>query len=304
MLATIDEAEPVGKKRVRKAGGRKMNEKEIMKEYAKDLSAGITTISRSRSNSYSNAGNSNLFHRAEQLLVETSMNNLPDCLAKSKNERQEEYIKSLKNSEKKIIFATGPAGTGKTMIACNYGLYYLLTGAYEKMIFTRPLISVDEEIGFLPGTMEEKMAPWVRPMMDVLGQMITQKEIQLLMDEKIVEIVPLGFMRGRTFTNTWIVADEMQNSTVNQMKMLATRLGKGSRMIVTGDLEQCDLPPPKFVDYRNNRLLHVENGLSDFLQRMSKSGCPPRIAEYKFEVEDVQREEVVKDVLNIYNTEK
>jgi phosphate starvation-inducible PhoH-like protein len=281
---------PVGKRRGRKPAGRKMNEKEIMKEYAKDLTAGITSLTRSRSNSIAN-----VFHRAEQLLVETSVNNLQDCLAKPKNLRQEEYVRNLKNGDKKIMFATGPAGTGKTMLACNYGLYYLLTGQYEKMIFTRPLIAVDEEIGFLPGTMEEKMAPWVRPMMDVLGQMITQKEIQLLMEEKVIEIVPLGFMRGRTFTNTWIVADEMQNSTINQMKMLTTRLGKGSRMIVTGDLEQCDLPLTR-------QGTQIENGLNDFLKRMHVKGCPPRIGEYTFEIEDVQREEVVKDVLRIYET--
>jgi phosphate starvation-inducible PhoH-like protein len=205
----------------------------------------------------------------------------------------------LKSNEKKVIFATGPAGTGKTMIACNYGLYYLLTGAYEKIIFTRPLISVDEEIGFLPGTMEEKMAPWIRPMMDVLSQVITQKEIQALMDEKIIEIVPLGYMRGRTFINTWIVADEMQNSTMNQMKMLTTRLGKGSRMIITGDLEQCDLPIVK-----NSRSSHVkiENGLNDILNRIKNSEKSPRIAEFAFDIEDVQREEVVKDILNIYKT--
>jgi len=286
-----DTSQTEGKKK--KGGrGRKMNEKEILKEYTKDQQQHVTvpTGFRSRSGSVSN-----VLNKVEALLVETSTQTVLDKMPKPKNVRQEDYVRSLKNRDKKIVFATGPAGTGKTMLACSYGIAQLVCGVYDKLIFTRPLIAVDEEIGFLPGTMEEKMAPWVRPMMDVLSHFLTQREIQVLQEEKVIEIVPLGFMRGRTFVNTWVIADEMQNATVNQMKMLTTRIGSGSRMVITGDLDQCDLPMPS--SYRTPR---VVNGLADFLSRMQAKGCPNTIAEFAFDVEDVQREEVVKDVLKMY----
>jgi len=284
-----EEEEEIPKKK-RAGRGRKMNEKEILKEYAKDQQQNVTVPTGFRSRAGSSA---NVLNKVEALLVETSTQTVLDKMPKPKNVRQEEYVRSLKNREKKIVFATGPAGTGKTMLACSYGIAQLVCGVCDKLIFTRPLIAVDEEIGFLPGTMEEKMAPWVRPMMDVLGQFLTQREIQILQEEKVIEIVPLGFMRGRTFVNTWVIADEMQNATVNQMKMLTTRIGSGSRMVITGDLDQCDLPVP----YRSSK---VVNGLADFLARMEVKGCPATIIPFVFDVEDVQREEVVKDVLKIY----
>ena len=140
------------------------------------------------------------------------------------------------------------------------------------------------------------MAPWMRPMWDVLGQQLSQREIQALMDEKYIEIVPLGFMRGRTFIKTWIVADEMQNATENQMKMLTTRLGTGSKMVITGDLDQCDLPKPR--SYQRVQA----NGLADLLERIRKTGAPPppTIQCFAFQTDDVQREAVVKDILKIY----
>jgi phosphate starvation-inducible PhoH-like protein len=203
-----------------------------------------------------------------------------------KNQKQEELVRHLLDSKKKIIIVTGPAGTGKTLFATEYGIRNFLNGSVEKIVFTRPSVSVDEDLGFLPGTLEEKMAPWMRPIYDVLYQFISVKEVQQYMEEKIIEIAPLGFMRGRTFKNTWIIADEMQNCTVNQMKMLLTRLGTNSRIIVTGDLEQHD---------RVNEM----NGLDDFLQRMNQVQRPS-IQMVEFEWNDIQREDVVKDVLEIY----
>lgn len=160
-------------------------------------------------------------------------------------------------------------------------------GTYEKLIFTRPSVSVDEELGFLPGTLEEKMAPWVRPIYDVLYNFITPKEVTALMEDKVIEIAPLGYMRGRTFKNCWIVADEMQNSTISQMKMLLTRLGENSRLVITGDLEQFD---------RINEL----NGLDDFLNKF-KGKRSSSISSFEFSRSDIQREEVVKEVLDIYS---
>jgi phosphate starvation-inducible protein PhoH and related proteins len=199
---------------------------------------------------------------------------------------QEQYTRLLKNHQKKIIVVNGPAGTGKTMFATEYGIRYFLTDVYEKLIFTRPSVSVDEDLGYLPGTLEEKMAPWIRPIYDVLYQFLTAKEIQTLIEDKKIEIAPLGYMRGRTFKNTWIIADEMQNSTIPQMKMLLTRIGENSRLVVTGDLQQHDKP-------------YEINGLDDFLQRF-KGSRSSSITSMEFERDDVQREEVVKEVLDIY----
>jgi phosphate starvation-inducible protein PhoH len=205
---------------------------------------------------------------------------------KPKNDSQTYYATLLKQKSKKIVVATGPAGTGKTLFATEYGVKMFLTGQYEKLIFTRPSVSVDEDLGYLPGTLEDKMAPWVRPIYDVLYNFITPKEVTSLMEDKIIEISPLGFMRGRTFKNCWIVADEMQNSSISQMKMLMTRLGENSRLVVTGDLEQYD---------RVNEV----NGLEDFLSKF-KGKRSSSISSIEFYKSDIQREEVVKEVLDIY----
>jgi phosphate starvation-inducible PhoH-like protein len=208
---------------------------------------------------------------------------------KPKNENQEEYVNLLKQKGKKIVVATGPSGTGKTLFATEFGVRNFMTGVYEKLIFTRPSVSVDEELGFLPGTLEEKMAPWIRPIYDVLYNFLTPKEVTTLLEENIIEIAPLGYMRGRTFKNCWIVADEMQNSSVSQMKMLMTRLGENSRMVITGDLEQYD---------RHDEM----NGLEDFLEKF-KGKRSSSISSFVFQLADIQREEVVKEVLEIYGGE-
>ncbi len=199
---------------------------------------------------------------------------------------QDDYVRLLKNPNKKIVVVNGPAGTGKTLFATEYGVRYFLTDKFEKLIFTRPSVTVDEDLGYLPGTMEEKMAPWIRPIYDILYQFLSVKEIQTLIEEKVIEIAPLGFMRGRTFKNTWIIADEMQNSTIPQMKMLLTRIGENSRLVITGDLEQHDRP-------------YELNGLEDFLRKF-KGKRSNSISSMEFEKEDVQREDVVKEVLDIY----
>ena len=205
-----------------------------------------------------------------------------------KNVHQEQYVRALNQPAKKIIVATGPAGTGKTLFATEIGVRGLLTDQYEKLIFTRPSVSVDEELGFLPGTLEEKMAPWVRPIYDVLYQFVSPKEASMMMEEKIIEIAPLGYMRGRTFKNAWIVADEMQNSTTSQMKMLLTRLGENSRLVITGDLDQHD---------RGNEI----NGLEDFLLKL-RGKQTESIRSFVFENADIQREDVVREVLEIYSS--
>jgi len=268
----LGEVKPDVKKRTRKS--KKQTEKEIMNEYYSEFEK-EKTITRQRK-----------LYENIQYLSPLEKTNFENKFTKPKNQSQEEYEYLLKTKTKKIIVATGPAGTGKTLFATEQGVRNFMLGNYEKLIFTRPSVSVDEELGYLPGTLEEKMAPWVRPIYDVLYNFISPKEVTALMEEKIIEISPLGYMRGRTFKNCWIVADEMQNSTISQMKMLLTRLGENSRLVITGDLEQFD---------RVDQL----NGLEDFLTKF-RGKRSTSISSFEFQRSDIQREEVVKEVLDIY----
>jgi phosphate starvation-inducible PhoH-like protein len=260
------------KKRTRRS--KKQIEKELMNEYLYDYD---NKREKNTKNLYSNM----------QYLSYNERAKFDDKFTKPINKNQEEYVKTLGNKCKKIIIASGPAGTGKTLFATEFGVRYFLTGFYEKLIFTRPSVSVDEDLGFLPGTLEEKMAPWIRPIYDILYNFITPKEVESLLEEKVIEIAPLGYMRGRTFKNCWIVADEMQNSSVSQMKMLLTRLGENSRLVITGDLEQYDRP---------NEL----NGLEDFLNKF-RGRRSTSISKFEFDKNDIQREEVVREILDIYS---
>lgn len=206
--------------------------------------------------------------------------------SKPKNKSQEIYLKNLNKIEIKIVIATGPAGTGKTLFATENALKNLLLHKCEKIVFTRPCISVDEEIGFLPGSLEDKMLPWMRPVYDILSNFICPTDIKELIDLKIIEISPLGYMRGRTFKNCWIIADEMQNSTVSQMKMLLTRIGENTKLIITGDLEQNDL-------YKR------DSGLEHFLEKLKRKRSES-ISSIEFDKNDIEREPIVKEVLEIY----
>ena len=208
-------------------------------------------------------------------------------ISRPKNKSQEKYSRFLADKTKKIVIATGPAGTGKTLMATEYAIQQFVYGNFEKIIITRPSISVDEDLGYLPGTLEEKCNPYLVPIYDIFYRFFTVNELKNLIAEKIVEIAPLGFMRGRTFKNCCIIADEMQNSTVSQMKMILTRLGENSRVFITGDLEQKDL-------------VGKINGLEDFLNKFRRGKRSSSIDSIEFEIKDVQREEVVKEVLNIY----
>lgn len=203
-----------------------------------------------------------------------------------RNKHQEVYISKLKDSKKDIVFAIGPAGTGKTLLAVQAGIKALQEGRVEKIVITRPAISVDEDLGFLPGTLEEKMAPWTRPIFDVLLEYYQQKDITKMLEEGVIEISPLAYMRGRTFKNSYIVADEMQNATVNQMKMLLTRIGEGSKMVVTGDLGQAD------------RLR--DNGLVNFCDLISKRQDLAHLDIVQFDKLDIERHDAVKEILDIY----
>jgi phosphate starvation-inducible PhoH-like protein len=203
----------------------------------------------------------------------------------ARSPNQKTYLQKLQNEETSIVFAIGPAGTGKTMLAVLHGIRMFQEGLVDKIIVTRPAVSVDEDLGFLPGDLNEKMAPWTRPIFDVMGEYYKQSDIAEMLKEGVIEISPLAYMRGRTFKNAYIVADEMQNATVNQMKMLLTRLGEGSKMVVTGDLAQAD---------RRN-----DNGLIDFCNLLADKQTS-HIDIVQFDAQDIERHEAVKEVLNIY----
>jgi len=203
-----------------------------------------------------------------------------------KNLSQETYLLKLNDQQKIIVFAIGPAGTGKTMLAVQWAIDQLKYGEVDKIIITRPAVSVDEEHGFLPGTLQEKMEPWTKPIMDVFAENFNQREIEGFVREGVIETSPLAYMRGRTFKNAVIIADEMQNATPSQMKMLLTRLGQGSRMVVTGDLQQADRPS-------NNGLLEFLNLYNNFDNHRYVDVC-------HFTISDVERHEAVKEILAIY----
>lgn len=220
----------------------------------------------------------------------------------ARNERQKKYINLLQEKTIHILVAVGPAGTGKTLLATHAALRGLRTGHYQRIIITRPAVSVDEEHGFLPGTLEEKMDPWLQPIFDGFRRYCSTKELRRMMDQGVVEIVPLAYMRGRSLSNSFIIADEMQNATKSQFLMLLTRLGEGSRMIVTGDPQQQDRPVsgPRGQPY--------VSGLDDFLQRherLRSQGRPMSgIRVFRFLCEDVVRHEAVKTVLRIYSDDE
>ena len=206
-----------------------------------------------------------------------------------KSRAQEKYIDLLTDTSSTIIFATGPAGTGKTMLAVLAAVKALKEGSCQKIIITRPAVGVDDEKhGFLPGTLNQKMEPWTRPIFDYMKEYLRPEEISRMLDEQIVEISPLAFMRGRTFKNAWIIADEMQNATPEQMKMLLTRLGEGSRMVITGDTRQADRKDP-------------ENGLLNFKHLVEKQIKSLKyITGVEFGHRDIQRHPAVAEILELY----
>lgn len=211
-----------------------------------------------------------------------SINLIPKSL------NQENYITLLTDPNKSIVFATGPAGTGKTMLAVLAALRAYKAEEVRKIVITRPAVGVDDEKhGFLPGDINAKMEPWTRPIMDVVMEYYSPKDVSRMLDEQIIEISPLAYMRGRTFKNSFIIADEMQNATPGQMKMLLTRLGDGSKMVVTGDTQQ--------ADRKEN-----DNGLLNFKQLVNSYSNCEHVAGVEFTGKDIKRHPAVVEVLKIY----
>lgn len=208
-----------------------------------------------------------------------------DLVPRSRN--QEALVLALQDSHIDILAAVGPAGTGKTYLAMLAAIKALRENRCKRIILTRPAVEVEgEQHGFLPGDLVRKMEPWTRPLLDVLREHYRSQEIAAMIDDQIIEISPLAFMRGRTFKSSWIIADEMQNATPAQMKMLLTRIGTGSKIVVTGDVEQTD---------RSQQ----HNGLADLCARL-KSCATVGLAVCELGTRDIQRHPVINKVLALY----
>jgi phosphate starvation-inducible PhoH-like protein len=226
------------------------------------------------------------------LTMRKKQNNLSDTFVyMPKSVNQQNYVDHLNDKNVDMIIAVGPAGTGKTLFACLKAISQLKSGEIRKLVVTRPVVTVEEEIGFLPGNINKKMDPWTRPIFDLFLEFFSKTEIDNFIFNNVIEISPLAFMRGRTFKNSFIIADEMQNSSPNQMKMLTTRIGVNSKMVITGDLNQSDIPS--------------KNGLKDLIERIDNYNIknPDEMSSIKIvnlEKEDIERSDIVKNIINIY----
>jgi len=200
---------------------------------------------------------------------------------------QEQLLLKLQDKSNHIVVAVGPAGTGKTYIAMQNAIKDFKQGLVKKLILTRPAVGVeDERHGFLPGNIVAKMEPWTRPLLDVLKEHYHPRDIISMIDDGVVEISPLAFMRGRTFKDSWVIADEMQNATPGQVKMLLTRIGENSRIAVTGDIEQTDR---KVQD----------NGLVDIVDRLHKANLLGIVVQ-EMTRKDIKRHPIIDSILSVY----
>ncbi len=204
-------------------------------------------------------------------------------LIEPRTDAQKAYVQSLFSNE--LAFGIGPAGTGKTYLAVAVGVNMLITGQVDKIILSRPAVEAGERLGFLPGTQEDKVDPYMQPLYDALNDFLPGKQLAKMREEKTVEIAPLAFMRGRTLSNAFVVLDEAQNATTMQMKMFLTRLGEGSRMVVTGDRTQIDLPRG------------VSSGLADAERLL---GHVKGISFNYFTAKDVVRHPLVAAIIEAY----
>lgn len=199
---------------------------------------------------------------------------------------QEGYIDFLQDESMDIIFATGPAGCGKTYLAVLYAIQQYRLGNIKKIVVTRPLIANGENIGALPGDLMQKLAPWCVPVLDIFKKFYSVAQVAKMLEEETLELASLGLMRGRTFEEAVVIGDEMQNATPDQLKMMLTRIGQDSKMIITGDVDQHDRGLEK-------------NGLKDMIPRLRRS-MPEHMALVTFSQNDIERHRVIGSVLDLY----
>lgn len=218
------------------------------------------------------------------------------CRAKQlyniKNPKQIKFQEFINDINYPIVFGIGPAGTGKTFITTHQAINALINKKYEKIIITRPAVTVDEELGYLKGDIKEKMQPYIQPIIDYFQDFYSQEQINMLIETNKLEISPIAYLRGRTFKNAFIIADEVQNTTPNQLKMLLTRIGNNSKLVCIGDPEQSDL----------NKL----NGLTDFVNKLNLKYpetykmYDDGIALVQFDNKCIQRHKIIKTIIDIY----
>ena len=202
---------------------------------------------------------------------------------RARNAAQDQYLRALKRYE--LVFAEGPAGTGKTWLAVGHAVQLMEQGAVERLILSRPAVEAGERLGFLPGDMRDKVDPYLRPIYDALHDFMDARMVERGMQTGLIEVAPLAFMRGRTLTRSCILLDEAQNASSMQMKMFLTRLGEGSRMIVTGDPSQTDLPPGQ------------KSGLSEAVSLLANLDVVGRV---RFSEGDVVRHDLVRQIVGAY----
>jgi phosphate starvation-inducible PhoH-like protein len=202
---------------------------------------------------------------------------------RAKTFHQRQYIDALRRRD--LTFGVGPAGTGKTYLAVVVAVQALLSNQFEKLILTRPAVEAGEKLGFLPGDLQQKVNPYLRPLYDAINEFIDPEKVPNLMEREIIEVAPLAYMRGRTLNNAFIIVDEAQNTTPAQMKMVLTRLGFNSRMVITGDVTQTDLPP------------YQKSGLEVALQILRNV---EGIAVCEFSQKDVVRHPLVQRIVAAY----
>ena len=198
---------------------------------------------------------------------------------------QERYVQALRG-KKPIVVAVGPAGTGKTYLACQQGIQQLINSHTKRLVVTRPVAPVGDDHGYLPGDIKQKLAPWLQPIYDSISK-YDSKDLKKNKVQNAIEIAPLAYMRGRTFEHSWIIADEMQNATPEQTKMLLTRLGEGSKLVLTGDVQQCDIE---------------RSGLVDFIERLKDFGTSEYVEYVSLDAGDIARHEAVKEIIEIYDS--
>lgn len=196
---------------------------------------------------------------------------------------QGDYLQAIRNKE--LVFGIGPAGTGKTYLAVALAVAHLLEGKVQRLILTRPALEAGEKLGFLPGDLAEKINPYLRPLYDALHEMLDFRKVQEMLETGVIEVAPLAFMRGRTLNKAFVILDEAQNTTPEQMKMFLTRIGFGSKAVVTGDITQIDLPP------------RVHSGL---IQAQEVLAHIPDIHFVQFGEQDVMRHELVARIVQAY----
>jgi phosphate starvation-inducible PhoH-like protein len=204
----------------------------------------------------------------------------------ARNNKQTAFLDAIDNFD--ITFAVGPAGTGKTYLAVSKAIEYFEKGEVQRLIFVRPAVEAGEKLGFLPGDLVEKVLPYLRPIYDALYEMVGFKETQKLIQSDIIEVLPLAFMRGRTLNESFIILDEAQNTTIMQMKMFLTRMGFGSKTVITGDITQVDLPKG------------IDSGLAHAIGLFKKI---PDISIHTFTSQEVVRHPLVSKIVDCYDNE-